>query len=224
MQNSKKITFSFLVIIFIFSETILSNEVETINQKKENWIIRSGFTNVNPQTNNGDVVSIGDRKNFTTSFTYLYSDHIGIELLAGLAFKHNIYDKALGTGAKIASASHLPPTLTVQYYFKNNSTFTPYVGLGLNHTLFFKEKTIGPLEGADLKIGSSTDFAFQIGADWSISDQLTLNLDIRKLKIKSKATVTNIDNSSLRDILPSELVFDVPIDPLTIGANLTWHF
>jgi hypothetical protein len=49
-------------------------------------------------------------------------------------------------------------------------------------------------------------------------------LDIRKFKIKSKATVTNIDNSSLRDILPNELVFDVPIDPLTIGANLTWHF
>jgi outer membrane protein len=213
-----------LLILLSLTGITQANESVAINEKNHHWIIRGGVTNINPKTNNGNIVSLGDRKNLTTTITYLYNENIGIELLAGLAFKHNIYDKALGTGLKIASASHLPPTVTFQYYFRNNTNLTPYIGLGLNHTFFFKEKTTGPLAGADLKIGSSTDFAFQLGADWFISDRLTLNFDVRKFKIKNKATVTNIGNSSLSNILPEELVFDVPIDPITLGIHLVWHF
>jgi outer membrane protein len=118
----------------------------------------------------------------------------------------------------------LPPTITAQYYFNPNSKFRTYVGLGLNHTFFFKEATSGPLDGASLDISRSTDLAFQIGVDWALSNQIILNIDIRKYNIESTARVTNINNSSLKGILPNIFEFDVPIDPITIGISLVKEF
>ena len=94
----------------------------------------------------------------------------------------------------------------------------------MNYTFFFKEETSGPLAGASLDIGSSTGLAYQFGVDWKLNENLILNLDVRKFNIESTATVTNIANSSLKDVLPAELSFEVPIDPLTIGLSLAWEF
>jgi outer membrane protein len=192
--------------------------------EKGDWIVRGGYTNINPTSNNGEIVDLGDKSNLTVTFAYLVTDHIGVEVLAGLPFKHEIYDKALGTGLKIGSGTHLPPTVTLQYYFNNNSNVRPYLGVGLNYTFFFKEETSGPLAGASLDIGSSTGLAYQFGVDWKLNENLILNLDVRKFNIESTATVTNIANSSLKDVLPAELSFEVPIDPLTIGLSLAWEF
>ena len=192
--------------------------------EKGDWIVRGGYTNINPTSNNGEIVDLGDKSNLTVTFAYLVTDHIGVEVLAGLPFKHEIYDKALGTGLKIGSGTHLPPTVTLQYYFNNNSNVRPYLGVGLNYTFFFKEETSGPLAGASLDIGSSTVLAYQFGVDWKLNENLILNLDVRKFNIESTATVTNIANSSLKDVLPAELSFEVPIDPLTIGLSLAWEF
>jgi|TARA_B110000014_G_C20121584_1_gene594608 outer membrane protein len=217
MQKISLITKTLLFILILLSGSIYAVE-------KGDWIIRAGYTNINPASNNGSIVDVDDKSNLTATFAYLITDNLGIEVLAGLPFEHEIFDKALGTGLKIASAKHLPPTITAQYYFNPNSKFRSYIGIGLNHTFFFKEETVGPLEGSSLDIGRSTDLVFQIGFDWALSDQIILNLDIRKFNIESKAKVTNIDNSSLKGILPNTFEFDVPIDPTTIGLSLVKEF
>ena len=217
MQKLSLITKQLLFILILLSGSIYAVE-------KGDWIIRAGYTNINPASDNGNIVNVEDKSNLTATFAYLVSDNIGIEILAGLPFEHEIFDKALGTGLKIASVKHLPPTITAQYYFNPNSKFRTYVGLGLNHTFFFKEATSGPLDGASLDISRSTDLAFQIGVDWALSNQIILNIDVRKYNIKSTARVTNVNNSSLRDILPNIFEFDVPIDPITIGISLVKEF
>ena len=83
--------------------------------------MRGGYTNINPASNNGEVVNLRDKSNLTATFAYLVTDNVGVEVLAGLPFEHEIFDKALDTGAKIGSGKHLPPTVTLQYYFNNNS-------------------------------------------------------------------------------------------------------
>ena len=93
-----------------------------------------------------------------------------------------------------------------------------------NYTFFFKEKTKGPLQGASLDIGSSNDFVYQLGFDWRFNESYILNLDLRKFNLKSTARVTNIENSSLVNDLPSSLEFDVPLDPVTLGIGLTFEF
>jgi outer membrane protein len=217
MNFAKLSAVSLLLTISVFSG--FSQAIE-----KGDWIVRGGYTNINPTSNNGEVVNLGDQSNLTATFAYLVTDNVGLEVLAGLPFEHNIFDKALGTGLKIGSGKHLPPTVTLQYYFNANSNVRPYLGIGINHTFFFKEKTTGPLSGASLDIGSSTDLAIQFGVDWNFNENLILNLDLRKFNIESTATVTNIGNSSLGEILPSTLSFKVPIDPLTIGLSLAWVF
>ena len=217
MKIAKLSAVSLLLTLSLFSG--FTHAVE-----KEDWIVRGGYTNINPTSNNGEIVDLGDKSNLTVTFAYLVTDHIGVEVLAGLPFKHEIYDKALGTGLKIGSGTHLPPTVTLQYYFNNNSNVRPYLGVGLNYTFFFKEETSGPLAGASLDIGSSTGLAYQFGVDWKLNENLILNLDVRKFNIESTATVTNIANSSLTDVLPAELSIEVPIDPLTIGLSLAWEF
>ncbi len=53
------------------------------NTLKENtWIVRTGYTNINPQSNNGDIVNVGGQSNFTTTFVYFLNNNIGIEVLA----------------------------------------------------------------------------------------------------------------------------------------------
>ena len=217
MNLAKLSAVSLLLTISVFSG--FSQALE-----KGDWIVRGGYTNINPTSNNGEIVNLGDKSNLTATFAYLVTDNVGVEVLAGLPFKHEIFDKALGTGLKIGTGTHLPPTVTLQYYFNNNSNIRPYLGLGLNYTFFFKEETTGPLSGASLDIGSSTDLAFQFGVDWKLSESLILNLDVRKFNIESTATVTNIENSSLKDTLPPTVSFVVPIDPLTIGLSLAWEF
>ncbi len=75
--------------------------------EKGDWIVRGGYTNINPTSNNGEIVDLGDKSNLTATFAYLVTDNVGVEVLAGLPFKHEIYDKALGTGLKIGSGTHL---------------------------------------------------------------------------------------------------------------------
>ncbi|HJM14755.1 MAG TPA: OmpW family outer membrane protein [SAR86 cluster bacterium] len=207
---------------FFASILILAAPLHAI--EKGDWIIRAGYTNIDPVSDNGDIVSVHDKSNLTATFAYLVSDNVGIEVLAGLPFEHDIYDKALNTGLKIGSGKHLPPTVSLQYYFTPKAKIRPYIGLGLNYTFFFKEETSGPLSGASLDLGSSTGLVYQFGIDWQLENNVTFNLDVRKFNLETKANVTNIDNSSLVDVLPATLSFDTPLDPVTIGIGLTWVF
>lgn len=192
--------------------------------EKGDWIVRAGYTNINPASNNGEIVNVDAKSNLTATFAYLVSSNVGLEILAGLPFEHEIFDKALGTGLKIGSGTHLPPTVSVQYYLSPSSNIRPYLGLGLNHTFFFDEKTDGPLKGASLDLGSSTGLVYQLGIDWELDKNLILNIDIRKFDLETTASVTNIDRSPLKDTLPASLNFNVPLDPVTVGIGFSWIF
>ena len=67
-----------LLILLSLTGITQANESVAINEKNHHWIIRGGVTNINPKTNNGNIVSLGDRKNLTTTITYLYNENIGI--------------------------------------------------------------------------------------------------------------------------------------------------
>ena len=46
------------------------------------------------------------------------------------------------TGAGVVNlgeTKHLPPTLSVLYYFDTNSAIKPYMGVGINYTIFFED-------------------------------------------------------------------------------------
>ena len=183
--------------------------------QKGDWIIRGGLTNIAPQDNTGGVVTVDDKTNLTATIAYLVTDNIGVEVLLGLPFKHNLNSG----GVKVGEGTHLPPTLTAQYYFNETKAgFRPYVGVGYNYTFFLEDKitiATGGLAGGNLKIGDSNGFAYQLGFDLEISEGFGINLEIRRFNIENKARITNI-------VSPME--FNVALDPTTIGLSLYKEF
>ena len=185
-------------------------------------LIRGGTSLISPKSNNGPIVNIDDKTNLTTSITYMLRHDVGVELLLGLPFKHSIRDKALGTNLKIVEGTHLPPTISLNKYFVHNDLIRSYLGLGLNHTFFLDDDSIGPLSGAKVNLSSSSGLAFQAGLDYKIRDNLFINVEIRKIYIDTKVNITDIDKTDLSLHLPSSLNFKSSIDPIVIALNFVW--
>lgn len=173
------------------------------------WLVRAGASYVNPASDNSDIVSVDSDTSLTINFTYMMTDVWALELLAAVPFKHDI---ELLDGTKVGSTKHLPPTLSLQYHFRPTEQFQPYLGIGLNYTNFFSEKTIGPLEGVDLNLGDSWGLAGQAGFDILFNDNWFFNLDVRYIDIDTKAALDGVS------------IGKVEIDPWVFGGHIGFRF
>ena len=97
----------------------------------------------------GEKVKVDNSVMPEVDLTYMASDHIGFELIAATT-KHSASGRSGTTGAigRLASTWVLPPTLTAQYHFLPDGKVRPYVGAGVNYTLFYNEKASDALTGA----------------------------------------------------------------------------
>jgi len=131
----KKISTQSFLYIFICLSLIFGSNAFAV--KKGDWLFRFGVAHVSPNDKStgltgAPTVGVGadsDTQLFV-NVTYMYSDNIGIELLAVTPFKHNV----TGTGAvttKVGETKQLPPTLSLQYHFTPSAKVKPYVGVGL---------------------------------------------------------------------------------------------
>ncbi len=184
--------------------------VNTANAHDQgDWLLRFGGSYVNPTSDNHELVSVGSATSFTFNLSYMMTDNWSVELLAAYPFKHDI---DLLDGTKVASTKQLPPTVSLQYHFMPDSTFQPYLGVGVNYTTFFSEKTTGPLEGTDLSLGGSWGLAAEIAADFNLNEKWFLNVSARFIDIETEA---KLDGASLGD---------VRIDPWVYGAHVGFKF
>jgi outer membrane protein len=178
--------------------------------EKGDWLLRIGVGNVDPKSNNGQVASVDSGTALVFNGTYFFTPNIGFEILAATPFSHDI--KLASDGTKVGETKHLPPTFSLQYHFATGGAFKPYVGAGLNYTLFFDEDTTGPLAGSSLKLDDSVGLAAQLGADFDVSDRMFLNFDVRWIDINTDA---ELDGSPLEK---------VEIDPMVYSLTLGWKF
>ena len=71
--------------------------------------------------------------------TYYLTDNFAAELILGTSYA-NIYGEGSIAGLdKIGKTWFLPPTLTLQYHFTDFGAFKPYVGAGINYTMFYNQ-------------------------------------------------------------------------------------
>ncbi|WP_205479185.1 OmpW/AlkL family protein [Sphingomonas arenae] len=153
--------------------------------------------------------------------TYMATDNIGFELIAATT-KHKVSGKTGTTGSigKLASTWVLPPTLTAQYHFNPKGKVRPYVGVGVNYTLFYSEKASDGLEAAvgntDVKLDSSFGLAAQVGLDVAITDRVFLNLDAKYIDIDTDARLATAAAGTQR--------VKVSIDPLVFGIGIGTKF
>ena len=129
------------------------------------WIVQVGAGNVDPGSFNPatDIAAVDSAASLIISGEYMFSETLGFEILGALPFSHDI--KLAGGGPKVAETKHLPPTFSLKYHFPTDGGFDPYVGAGLNYTIFFDEETTGALAGTSLELDPSFGIAAQAGFD-----------------------------------------------------------
>lgn len=143
--------------------------------------------------------------------SYLFSPNVSAELILATA-KHDVM--AVGTDVgdvDVGSVWALPPTLLLQYRLAPTASVRPYIGAGINLTLFYSETVPGdPVMAADYD--SSIGFAFQGGLDIPLGDGgWFINLDAKKILINSDVTL----ETTLGTVMA-----DVDINPWVIGAGI----
>lgn len=169
----------------------------------------------------GEAVSADNETQLGISGTYMLSEKLGLEVLAATPFTHKITaDGGTLDGASIGEIKHLPPTVSAQYYFLGGKgKFQPYVGAGLNYTIFFHEKV-----GADakslgynkLKLDNSMGLAAQIGVDYQINNKWFLNASAMYIDIDTDATLKGPDATTLH--------VDYNLDPMVYRLNVGYKF
>lgn len=176
----------------------------------------------------GTSVDVDDNTQLGLTFLYMLSSDVGIELLAATPFSHTVTAKGLdglGLGLPasldVADIKHLPPTVSIQYFpMDSTSAFQPYVGLGLNYTVFFDEELTSEFEGAlgtgKIKLDDSFGLAFQLGCDYAVSDQLVINAAIWNIDIDTSATIKFDAGGNIKT--------DVDVDPWAYMVGVGYKF
>ncbi len=144
-------------------------------------------------------------------FSYFFTKNIAAELIAAVT-PHDV--KANGTSAgnlDLGSAWLLPPTVLVQYHFDEMNKFKPYVGAGVNYTMFFNEDAGASI--TNIKYGNSFGPALQVGVDYMLDDHWMLNADVKKVWINSDVSINS-----------GSVNADVDINPWLIGVGFGYKF
>ena len=176
------------------------------------WMVRARVVNLDPanKDSTGLDLSINSKVIPEVDITYFFTSNIAAELILTYPQKQDIRSGS----TKIGSLKHLPPTLTAQYHFLPEGNIRPYVGAGVNYTLFSSVDFI-PAVNAALKPGvdsSSFGFALQAGVDFKFDKNLYLNFDVKKVQIKTDITSYGTKVGTFK------------VDPLLIGVGLGWRF
>ena len=183
-------------------------------QSKGDWTLGLGIANVNPKSDNGDLVGgtvptdIGDSTRPTITFEYFIRDNLGVEVLGALPFSHSIKSN----GTEIGKVKQLPPVVSLQYHFDATPQFKPFVGLGVNFTGFYDADARGPLAGSDLRVKNSWGLAAHLGGDYWISEKAAIRADLRWIDIDADVE------------LNGENIGEVEIDPVVVGVSYVMKF
>lgn len=178
---------------FSLAALMASVAVPALAQEKGDFLVALGLGWVEPTEESNTLagqIDVDGNLRPTITVEYFIADRIGIELLASWPFQHDVNLQGAG---KVAEVKHLPPTLSLQYHFVNQSKVTPFVGAGVNYTYFFDEDGQGALAGANVDLDDSWGFALHAGLDYEINDRSALRADVRYIDIETDTSVNGVD-------------------------------
>jgi outer membrane protein len=153
-------------------------------QDSGNWLVRARALHLDSanKDSTGLNLSVNNKTFPEVDFSYFFSPNFAAELVLTYPQKHDIRSN----GAKIGTLKHLPPTLLGQYHFTGLGGFRPYLGAGVNYTIFsdvqFDPAVVAALQPRIKK--HSVGLALQVGVDVPVGGWL-LNFDLKKVKLET---------------------------------------
>ncbi|WP_413512682.1 OmpW/AlkL family protein [Myroides odoratus] len=228
----KKLFLSLLGAVLLMGNAANAQEPTKKEKESYNWQVRLRGVGVIPH-NRADISTIGGQidvnNNFIPEldFTYFFTENLAAELILGTS-RHSVgtlgsdltpVDMADNANVDLGSVWLLPPTLMVQYHHQVTDNFKPYVGVGVNYTIFYNEKS-GTAK--DISYDNKFGWGYQFGFDIDITDKFFINVDFKKLFLKTDVTVdaTNLNPTGQQLDIPAK----VKIDPMLIGFGVGMRF
>lgn len=195
--------------------TVLGSGVSFADQG--DWLVRGRLLSVSPNES-ATINPIGGDVDIDTSFvpeldiSYFFTDRVAVELILGVT-PHDVM--AVGTAAgniDLGSVTLLPPTLTLQYHFPTPGAVRPYVGAGINYTVFFNDDLPAGGIATSINYDNSFGLALQGGIDFDVNENWFFNVDVKYIDINTDVTINNA------------ITADVDIDPWVFGIGIGRRF
>ncbi|NHZ95721.1 OmpW family outer membrane protein [Massilia sp. CCM 8734] len=177
------------------------------------WLVRARAAHLSPADKSSPVggvgasdrISVSDKTIPELDVSYFFTPNLAAELVLTYPQKHDV----MLDGAKIGTFKHLPPSLLGQYHFNPIGQFKPYLGAGINYTRISKVKL---LNGAGDLESDSVGLAVQAGVDFKIDKNWSLNLDVKRINIRSDVMIAGAKVSTVK------------VDPVLIAVGVGYRF
>lgn len=174
-----------------------------------------GYTNVNPDSDNGTLAdaqaSVNDDWAPTGSLGYYFTPSLFAEVGTTLgSFEHEVTLAGLGT---VATLEHRPTVLSINYQFLPEAKFRPFVRLGYAWINISNEQTQGALAGLDISASDADGLVFGAGVDFAVNDNLFIRADVSQLDFD-----TDVEVESLGAVGTAE------VDPIVYGVSIGYKF
>ncbi|WP_174221031.1 OmpW/AlkL family protein [Polynucleobacter necessarius] len=174
--------------------------------EKNPWMVRVRAVDLlwqNGQTGTVADLNVKAKNQWIPEFdvSYFFTKNIAAELI--LTWPQQVNITALG-GQNVGKITALPPSLLAQYHFTDLGAFKPYVGVGVNYTIFGNRQNFTlPVQVEP----SSFGVVGQIGMDYMLDKNWGLNVDIKYAIIATNVQLvaggTNIGKLTLNPWMPA---------------------
>ena len=176
------------------------------------WMVRARAVHLDSANKDSTPLdlSVNNKMIPELDISYFFTPNFAAELILTYPQKHDVR----AGGAKIGSLKHLPPTLLAQYHFTQLGAFKPYVGVGINYTRFSSVKFDPAVDAALNPSVKKNSFgpALQIGFDYALDKNWSINFDVKKVYIK-----TDVRSFGTK-------VGTFKVDPVLVGVGLGYRF
>ncbi len=145
--------------------------------------------------------------------SYFFTKTTAVELiLATTPHDTAVKGSALGD-VDLGDVWLLPPTLLLQHHFVSDSKFKPYVGAGVNYTIFYGEDTPNSGPVTDIDYDDGFGFALQAGIDYEYKENWYINFDVKRIWLSTDVSVNK-----------GAVTADVDIDPWIVGLGVGFRY
>jgi len=164
------------------------------------WLLRLRAAHVENSNNTGFGLSVNDKTIPEMDVSYFSAKHGGRVEPDSAGALHHVF-----CGCKLGTFRQTPTTLMWQYHFTDMPGYKPYVGIGINHTLYSDAN----LRGLTLE-AHSWGAALQAGMDIALDKNWMLNFALKKIYNRTDASGTV--SGSLK------------LDPLMAGVGIGYRY
>ena len=180
------------------------------------WQIRVRAIDIVPDESS--TVSIGGEARVDSAImpeldiTYFWTENFSTELILATT-KHNVSARGTALGdLSLGDVWVLPPTLTFQYHANPGGKFRPYVGAGVNYTIFYDDN---PGDVGSIKYEDGFGLALQAGVDIDINNDSGwfFNADVKRIWLNTDVEING-----------GGVTADVDLNPWVFGIGFGKRF